>query len=243
MGLRPAKCYRNVGHKQRAYTRIAIRVPRKNYIGAAPALKVRQFNMGNPVSRYQLVGDLVVKDNLDLRDNSLESARIAINRKLVKELGKDGFFMKLRVYPSHILRENKQAQGAGADRVSQGMTLSFGAVTGRSARVRKGQPIFSVLLKEENKDVVKEALMRAKAKFPCGVEVVFHKDIDSLGTLPRKKIEEVEIEVPEEKPAEGEEAPEGEAKEGEEKAEGEAPEKGEGKAEGKEEKKEAPEKK
>jgi len=209
MGIRPARCYRSKvtrirkgsgGHarktgKQRAYTRIAINVPDRNYIGASPQLKIRQFNMGNPLLKYDTVADLLSTDSLDIRDNAIESVRSTVNRKLVKDLGKDAYFMKVRVYPSHLIRENKQAQGAGADRVSQGMTLNFGVPIGRMARVRAGQVIFSVLCMKEQKEIVKKALLRAKAKFPCSVEIIFHNDIKSLGTLPSKAIEEKVVEV------------------------------------------------
>jgi large subunit ribosomal protein L10e len=195
MGLRPARCYRNVGHKQRPYTRLAIKVPKRNYIGASPALRIRQYNMGNSAGAYDLVADLVVKESYDLRDNAIESARIAINRKLVKSLGKDGFFMKVRVTPNHIIRENKQAQGAGADRVSQGMSLSFGIPIGRAARVKKGQVIFSVLAKKGQEKFLKEAMMRAKSKFSSDVAVKFHENIKSIGTIPSGNIEEVAIAV------------------------------------------------
>jgi large subunit ribosomal protein L10e len=209
MGLRPARCYRSKrtrvrngasGHarrtgKQRAYTRIAINVPDRNYIGAAPQLKIRQFNMGNPLLKYDTVADMLSTDSLDIRDNALESVRSTVNRKLTKDLGKDAYFMKLRLYPSHLMRENKQAQGAGADRVSQGMTLNFGIPIGRTARVKAGQVIFSVLCMKEQKDIVKKAMLRAKAKFPCSVEIIFHNDIKSLGTLPSKAIEEKVVEV------------------------------------------------
>jgi large subunit ribosomal protein L10e len=206
MGLRPAKCYTNprggkrirkgacgyarkINH-QRAYTRIAITAPDRNYIGASPALRIRQFNMGNPMLPYNTVAELVVTQSIDVRDNAIESARQRINRKLVKALGKEGFFMKVRVYPSHILRENKQAQGAGADRVSQGMCLSFGVPNGRAARVRAGQTIYSVLCMDTQKVAVKDALMRARTRFPCSVKVEFHKDVKSIGTIPTKVIEE-----------------------------------------------------
>jgi large subunit ribosomal protein L10e len=209
MGIRPARCYRNSvkrlrkgsgGHarrtrKERAYTRIAINVPDKNYIGASPQIKIRQFNMGNPLLKYDTVADLISKDSLDIRDNAIESVRSTINRKLTKDLGKDAYFMKVRLYPSHLLRENKQAQGAGADRVSQGMTLNFGIPIGRAARVHKGQVLFSVLCMAGQKDIVKTALHRAKAKFPCQTETIFHTDIKSLGTLPSKVQEEVVVEV------------------------------------------------
>lgn len=211
MGLRPGRCYRSnkkavksegargftkKQKQKRAYTRAAIKVPRKNYIGATPALRIRQFNMGNPEKKYELIANLKVKEGFDLRDNAIESSRMAINRHLVKVLGKDGFFMKVRVYPSNILRENKAAQGAGADRVSQGMSMSFGKPIGRAARVRKMQTIFSVLCMKGQETTVKESLMRAKARFPSDVVVEFNTNVKSIGTVPTKKIKDVEVEAP-----------------------------------------------
>jgi large subunit ribosomal protein L10e len=252
MGLRPGRCYKSArkavkgdgarGHRKpkkqkRAWTRIAIKVPRKNYIGAAPALRIRQFNMGNPKKKYNILANLKVKEGFDLRDNAIESVRMTVNRCLVKVLGKDGFFMKVRVYPSNILRENKTAQGAGADRVSQGMSQSFGKPVGRSARVRKGQAIYSVLCMNSQKDVVKNALMRAKAKFPCDVEVVFTQNLKTIGTLPTKKSRDLDEVKVEEKTEETTEKGK-EAKPGEKEAE-----KGKPVEKGKEEKKETPKKK
>jgi large subunit ribosomal protein L10e len=222
MGLRPGRCYRNTkkavkgntrggrGHRsarkqKRSYTRVAVKVPRRNYIGAAPALRIRQFNMGNPKGKYNQVADLIVREGFDLRDNAIEAVRMTVNRKLVKDLGKDAFFMKVRVYPSNILRENKAAQGAGADRVSQGMSMSFGKPVGRASRLRDGQVVYSVLCTKSQKKIVKEALMRAKAKFPVDVEVVFHDDIKSVGTIPSSSREEKRIEATEETTEEGKE--------------------------------------
>jgi large subunit ribosomal protein L10e len=208
MGLRPGRCYsqpkkgvkgrgarhhRKIQKQKRSYTRIAIKVPKKNFIGAAPALRIRQFNMGNPEIPYEVLANLKVKTAFDLRDNAIESARMAINRHLVKKLGKDGFFMKVRVFPSNIMRENKAAQGAGADRVSQGMSQSFGKPIGRSARLRRGQIVYSVLCHKGQELIVKESLMRAKARFTSDVEVVFTDDVKTIGTLPSKKIKDVEI--------------------------------------------------
>ena len=42
----------------------------------------------------------------------------------------------MHTYPHQILRENKQATGAGADRVSQGMRLSFGKNVGTAAEFK-----------------------------------------------------------------------------------------------------------
>jgi len=175
-----------------------------------------------------------------------------VNRYMQKHLGKEGYFMRIRIFPYQVLRENKQAQGAGADRVSQGMSHSFGKVIGRAARTKNGQAVISVLVDEENIEVAKEALMRTKAKLPFKLTVKVHTDVESIGTRPRavkikmaeekaekeekaEEKKEVEEEVEGEE-KEGEEKGKGEAKEGEEKGKGEAKE-GE-KKEGKEEKKE-----
>ncbi len=238
MGLRPGKCYRSVG--KRPYTRTAVTVHRRNYIGATPGLKIRQFNMGAGGRRYSHIVDLVVEESVQIRDNALESARIAINRYLVKHLGKDTFFMKIRVYPHNILRENKQAQGAHADRIQQGMSHPFGKPIGRCARVRAGQAIISVLVRKEDVKTAKNAVLRAKSRFPCTVHAKAHEDIESIGTRSTKVIEDVVIEEEPKEEEEGKEKTEGEEedKEGEEKEgegkEGEKKEEGDGK--GKEEK-------
>ena len=227
MGLRPAKCYRNNGKKRkkvskrprvkRAFTRTAKRVHRRNYVGAAPGLKTRQWNMGHGSKNFSHIADLIVTDTLNIRDNALESARLIVNRYLVNKLGKDGFFMKIRIYPHHILRENKQAQGAHADRIQQGMSHSYGKSIGRAARVKAGQKIMSVLVDEPHIDVAKTALLRTTHRFPCSVSVKISTDVESIGTRPSKRkimLEEkkVEAEVKAEEVKE-EEMKEGEAKE------------------------------
>ncbi len=190
MGLRPGRCYRSPF--KRAYARLAIKVHRKNYIGAAPALKTRQFNMGNPQKEFSHILDLLVTDHVQIRDNAIESIRIAINRYLAKRVGKDGFFMKIRVYPHIILRENKQAQGAGADRISKGMSLSFGVPIGRAIRVKPGQKILSVLVDEAHIEIAKIALKRAISRIPTGISILIHTDTKSIGTKPTKVKEIVE---------------------------------------------------
>ncbi len=73
--------------------------------------------MGNTTKNFTHILNLIVGEGVQIRDNSIESARMAINRHLVNKLGKDGYFMKIRIYPYNILRENKQTQGAHADRI------------------------------------------------------------------------------------------------------------------------------
>ncbi len=214
MGLRPAKCYRSA--KDRAYTRLAVKVHDKNYIGASPAMKIRQFNMGNPLKDFNRILDMEVLSEIQIRDNAMEAIRVAINKFLQSRLGKENYFMKIRVYPSHILRENKIAQGAGADRISTGMSHSFGVPIGRAVRVKPGRKILSVLVDEAHVETAKEGMMRANAKLPTRVKIVAHDDVKSIGTKPAK-VREVE-EKKEEKTGEAA-TEEGKEKAGEAKAE------------------------
>ena len=191
MGLRPGHCYRNLGLRHdRAYTRVAITVPRKNFIGATPGLRTRQFNMGNPTKKYTHLVNLIMEESCQIRDNAIESARLIINRFMIKRIGKDDYFMRIRLYPHQILRENKQAQGAHADRIQKGMSHPFGRPIGRAIRVHAGGVLLSVLVNKDHIELAKEGLLRAKARMPCTVHVKVSADIESIGTLPRRAIEE-----------------------------------------------------
>src|SRR3989338_11703389 len=133
MGLRPGRCYSTT--KDRPYTRHAVTVHNRNYIGAVPGLKTRQWNMGEGAKEFDTIADLHVECGplgVQIRDNAIESARLMINRTLIKRVGKESFFLKLRIYPHHILRENKQAKGAHADRIQKGMRGRKSAVKGKS---------------------------------------------------------------------------------------------------------------
>ena len=65
-----------------------------------------------------------------------------------------------------MLRENKQATGAGADRVSQGMRCAFGKTVGTAARLKRNQTILSIQTTPEFYLVAKDALRKASMKFP-----------------------------------------------------------------------------
>ena len=187
MGLRPGRCYSTT--KDRPFTRFAEKVQHRNYIGAVPGIKTRQFNMGNGLMEFNRILDLKVKCSplgVQVRDNALESARMSINRALIKRIGKDEFFLKVRVFPHQILRENKQAQGAHADRIQKGMSHAFGRPIGRAVRMRDGQKIFSVLVMAENAEKAKDSLLAAAPRVPCELGVSISEDVSSIGTKPKK---------------------------------------------------------
>ncbi|MEM4663196.1 MAG: 50S ribosomal protein L16 [Candidatus Diapherotrites archaeon] len=227
MGLRPGRCYSSIKH--RPYTRVAITVHEKNYVGTVPQVRIRQFNMGNPTNNYDYIIDLVADEAVQIRDNAIEALRVSMNRFLIKRVGKENYFMRIRVFPHQILREHKQAQGAGADRVSQGMSHAFGKPIGRAVRVKKGTVILSILATQEHVKLIAQTLeKRASSKLPCKVKSKVHKDLKSIGTLPRKTIieeEKVEEKKEEAKAEEGKGLAKTEAKK-EEKTSAKAEQKG-----------------
>ena len=156
MGLRPARCYREI---ERSYTRVATRVQAKDFIGGVPKTKVRQFVLGDQTKNFEKTIHIISDENVQIRDNGLESFRQKLAKKLTDVCGKDNFFVKIRIYPHHILRQNKLASGAGADRLSSGMKHPFGKPIGRSAQIKKGQTLISIVV---NKEFVDKTLIALK---------------------------------------------------------------------------------
>ena len=162
MAIRPGRCYAKI--TKMPYTRTSTRNPRKSYVKGVPVSKIHQFEMGSIKGNYGLTSYLIAKKDIQLRTNCMESARVMISKHLANNLGEMGFFMKIMVYPHHVLRENAMATGAGADRFSQGMRQSFGRPSGRAARVREGQRVIMVKTPSGKEDLIKEAFRRGSAK-------------------------------------------------------------------------------
>ncbi len=155
---------------ERPYTRTS-KFKAKSYIRTTPNPKVVRFETGDPSKNFKYTLNLLSKADLQIRDNALESARQTSNKLLESYLGLNGFHMKVKVYPYHILREHALAAGAGADRFSSGMAHSFGKPIGIAARVKKGQAIFQVDVDKQNIEVAKQALERASKKLPCSCTI------------------------------------------------------------------------
>jgi large subunit ribosomal protein L10e len=167
MSDKPASMYREIDKP--SYTR-------REYITGIPGSKIAQHNMGDLRSNpddYPVHISLEVEEECQIRHGSLESARLSANRHLLKELGEGNYKMVLRKFPHQVLRENKQATGAGADRVSDGMRQSFGKIVGTAARVQRGERVFTAYCDVEQAPVVKDALRRAYNKMspPCRIVV------------------------------------------------------------------------
>ena len=167
--LRPASTCKY--RLSQAWARYSKRKPRKNYVKALPHTSLLVFNMGKVSDGYDLVMKLVSNEKIQLRSNSLESARLTCNKYLEANIP-GGYSFKILVYPHMVIREHKMASGAGADRISKGMTLAFGKPVSMAARINKGQPIFLVKTTAQNRGHVSKAFTRSMAKISGSYKIM-----------------------------------------------------------------------
>lgn len=165
--LRPAKCIRE---KKRPWTRQSKKKPKKGYVKGVPQTKIRRFVTGTRAD-YEKIFYLVCGSNLQIRDNSIEAARIAISNYLQKNV-KQSFYLVLRKYPFQVLREHKQAAVAGADRFFSGMRHAFGKPSGQAILINKGDILFELRIDKKYEKTAKEAFKRAKSKLSGDYKVV-----------------------------------------------------------------------
>jgi large subunit ribosomal protein L10e len=164
MSRKPGSMYRYVRGKPST---------RREYMGGVPASRITQFVLGNKTADFPVQIILTATEKCMVRHNALESARITVNRAMEKEVGTANYRVKIRVYPHVVLRENKQATGAGADRVSQGMRSSYGKIVSTAAEIKPEQIIITVETTEPYIEQAKSALRKAGMKIPspCKVSV------------------------------------------------------------------------
>merc|ERR1712054_487716 len=166
MGRRPFKCYRY--QKNKPY-------PKSRFNRGVPDPKIRIYDAGKKkfgVGDFPFAAHMVSMEKEQISSESLEAARVACNKYMVKNCGKDSFHLRIRVHPWHVLRINKMLSCAGADRLQTGMRGAYGKPQGLVARVRIGQILLSVRSRDSVKEHVLEALRRAKYKFPGRQKVV-----------------------------------------------------------------------
>ena len=107
---------------------------------------------------------------------AMEAGRIAANKYMVTKAGKEGFHLRVRLHPFHVLRINKMLSCAGSDRLQTGMRGAYGAAQGVAARVSIGQIMLSIRTKDVHADKAVEAFRRAKHKFPGRQKIVKSKN-------------------------------------------------------------------
>jgi len=167
MPLRPARCYTQ--QEKPPYTR-------KEYIQGVPPPKITKYTMGNPKGSYRYAVKLIATTRCVVRHNALEAARVAAHRYLSTKVGEANFFLVVKKYPHHVLRENKMLAFAGADRLQDGMRLAFGKPVGVAALVSPGDEVMVVYVNSEsNIEDAKEALRRAESKLPEAYRIEVEK--------------------------------------------------------------------
>lgn len=178
MALRKASAY---SHRYaRPFTRRS-KAKKYNYIKMVPPNKIVKMDMGDVSGfnngKYQIIFRLITTEKIQIRDNALESARQVLIKALeANVLGNFAAFLKM--HPHHILREHAMLTGAGADRMSKGMTLSYGVPKGRAAMAKPGEEIFVVgVNSEKGKRIARAALTEVRSKLPgtCKILVTERK--------------------------------------------------------------------
>lgn len=160
MGRRPGRCYRYCSGKP---------YPKSRYCRGVPDPKIRFFDIGNKsadVDEFPACVHLVSGELEQISSEALEAARVTANRYLVKHVGKQSFHLRIRVHPFHVIRINKMLSCAGADRLQTGMRGAWGKPYGTVARVKIGQPLISVRMRQDKVNVALVAFKRASMKFP-----------------------------------------------------------------------------
>ena len=94
-----------------------------------------------------------------ISSEAMEAGRIAANKYMVKNAGKDQFHLRVRMHPFHCLRINKMLSCAGADRLQTG-SGAYGKVQGTAARIAIGQIMLSLRTKDQHETKAVEAFRR-----------------------------------------------------------------------------------
>jgi large subunit ribosomal protein L10e len=173
-----AKLRKGAAYSKR-YARPNTRVSKKrtkSYIKTRPQVKISKFHMGNvkgfQKDNFDTWVNVISEEEVQIRDHALEAIRQSIIRKLDKNI-KDQFYFEIKIFPHHILRENKMLTGAGADRMQSGMKHSFGKTAGRAAMVKPGKILFRVATSgDKNIRIVRKTVQAVKSKLPCKTKIL-----------------------------------------------------------------------
>lgn len=158
---------------ERPYTRFS-KYRKKAFVKARPGKKVIKFDMGDltgGIEQFPLRLCLISKELGMARSNAIEAARIVVLRRMERELGRNGFYFQIKMYPHHAIRENPLAAGAGADRLSTGMKHSFGKIIAVAARVVEGKSLMEIGIPLENEELARNALKSASKKLPLRTRI------------------------------------------------------------------------
>ncbi len=157
MARRPARCYTKIAGPP---------FTRKKYIRSIPGSKITSFEAGNRNTKFPVTISLYSKEACQIRHVALDAVRMMSNRHMSRKVGAEHYHFIIRVYPHHILRENKMMAFAGADRLQDGMRRSFGKPMDICARVKANQPLVTIHTHPQHVDKAKRALKIGGDKLP-----------------------------------------------------------------------------
>jgi large subunit ribosomal protein L10e len=89
MTRKPARMYRSI--EGQVYTR-------QEYMGGIPNCRIVQFDVGNLKTRFPIELSLSIEEATQVRDQSLEAARVSAVRVL-EAAAPNGYHLKVRKYP------------------------------------------------------------------------------------------------------------------------------------------------
>ncbi|RMZ82044.1 hypothetical protein DV737_g2145, partial [Chaetothyriales sp. CBS 132003] len=167
--------------------------PKSRFNRGVPDPKIRIFDLGRKranVDEFPLCVHMVSNEYEQLSSEALEAARICANKYLVKIAGKEGFHLRVRAHPFHVVRINKMLSCAGADRLQTGMRGAWGKPNGTVARVNIGQILLSVRTRDSHRATAIEALRRSMYKFPGRQKIIVSKN---WGFTPLRRDEYVKL--------------------------------------------------
>ena len=157
MARRPARCYTKIAGPP--YTR-------KKYVRSIPVSKITSFEAGNKTGTFPVSVSLYSKEACQVRHVALDAVRMMTNRHMGKKAGAENYHLVIRIYPHHILRENKMMAFAGADRLQDGMRRSFGKPMDLAARIRANQALVTIHTFPQFVDNAYRALKMGGDKLP-----------------------------------------------------------------------------
>lgn len=174
MALRKAASYSK--RYTRPYTRNSRR-KNKAYIKTIPYTKVAKFTIGDQKGfregKHKFSVALVATRQIQIRDTAIEAGRMHVHKMLDEQIPGE-YFMSVKIHPHHFLRNNKTSGVAGADRLSTGMSHSFGVIEGRAALLPANKEIFFVSCKDEKgARITRDAMESIRAKMPGATKIVF----------------------------------------------------------------------
>lgn len=143
----------------------------KKFAPGTPNPKVARFTTGKYRNDYDYKLQLVCQTEIQIRSNALESARVAVSKKMTS-VGEENYYLRVVTYPHRVLRENKLIATAGADRLQEGMRKAFGKPIGVAARVHIGSVVLDLHVMAEGLEKGKEGMKAATTKLPFKWKVV-----------------------------------------------------------------------